>query len=112
MTYIKIGENMYPATINGKISDRDWDNRESKSIVLDGDYNTIDALFVDDLSWSIIQEEIIIDEDGKENTVREEYDNSEFSIRGDLTVHTDGTVTVKMGKPTAEEILAVLLGEV
>ena len=111
MTYIKIGENMYPAVINGRISDREWNNRESKSIIIEGDYDTIDTLFVDDLSWSIIQEEITVDENGGEVTVQEEYDNSEFCVRGDLTVHTDGTVTVKMGKPTAEELLAVLLGE-
>jgi hypothetical protein len=33
------------------------------------------------------------------------YDNSEYSIRGDLSVHTDGTCTVKMGKPTELEVL-------
>lgn len=33
------------------------------------------------------------------------YDNSEYSIRGDLLVHTDGTCTVKMGKPTELEAL-------
>ena len=38
---------------------------------------------------------------------QEVYDNSEYSILGDITVHKDGTVTVKMGKPTAEEILAM-----
>lgn len=32
-----------------------------------------------------------------------EYDNSEYSIRGDLLIHTDGTCTVKMGKPTEAE---------
>ena len=42
-----------------------------------------------------------------------EFDNSEFCIRGDLTVHTDGTCTVKMGKPTdLEDAYEMLYGGV
>ena len=28
MTYIKIGKTLYSAVINGRVSDRDWNNRE------------------------------------------------------------------------------------
>ena len=38
----------------------------------------------------------------------EEYDNSDYCMAGDVTVHRDGTVTVKMGKPTAEELYNIL----
>ena len=44
-------------------------------------------------------------------TRQEEFDNSEFCIRGDLTVHVDGTCTVKMGKPTdLEDAYEMLYG--
>ena len=39
---------------------------------------------------------------------QEVYDNSEYSIAGDVVDHRNGTVTVKMGKPTAEELLAIM----
>ena len=38
----------------------------------------------------------------------EEYDNSDYCILGDITVHRDGKVTVKMGKPTGEELYNIL----
>ena len=47
-------------------------------------------------------------------TKQTEFDNSAYNILGDITVHTDGTCTVKMGKETDEETLLTLLygGEV
>lgn len=35
-----------------------------------------------------------------------EYDNSEYSLAGDITDHRDGTVSIKMGKPTEAEASA------
>lgn len=81
--------------------DRDWDDRESKVIHLEMDYDTANKTFVDGTTWKIKN---VITED-----LVEEYDNSDFSVRGDLTVHTDGTVSVKMGKPTELEIAYELL---
>lgn len=113
MIYVKINETNYPATVVGKMSDSEWDNRESKAITLEGDYETINALFKDDTIWSIIQEEAItnINENGEDTTETKqtEFDNSEFNIRGDLTVHTNGTCTVKMGKETELESAYTLL---
>ena len=43
-----------------------------------------------------------------EKIEEEIYDNSEYSIAGDIIDLRDGFVTVKMGKPTAEELLALL----
>lgn len=123
MIYIKTNETLYPATIRGRVHDEEWDNRESKSINLVGDYETVNALFPDGAVWYIVEEITVIakDENGKDildengdltySTQQTEYDNSDYSIRGDLTVHVDGTVTVKMGKLTdLEEAYEIMLG--
>lgn len=100
MTYIKIKDTLYPANIDGRVSDYDWDNRESKAITLEMDYATAIALFVDGLAWSIVQME-----EGQET----EYDNSEYNVAGSITDHRNGTVTAKMGKPTQIELLEAQL---
>ena len=88
MTSIKINNELYPASISGKMQDHDWDDRQSKAITLTMTPAAAAELFVDGLEWSIVDEE-------------EEFDNSDYSIAGDITDHRDGTVTVKMGRPTA-----------
>lgn len=112
MIYIKVNDNLYPASISGKMSDKEWDGRESKSITMTADFATVNALFPDGVAWSIVAEETVpvindqgepvLDDEG--NPIYEvrqtEFDNSEFCIRGDLTVHVDGTCSVKMGKAT------------
>ena len=70
---------------------------------------------LDDVSVPVLDEQgqPVLDENGAVvfETVQQEYDNSEFYIRGDLTVHTDGTCTVKMGKPTdLEDAYEILYG--
>lgn len=120
MTYIRINDTLYPATISGRVADRDWDNRESKSITLEMDYATAHALFVNGLAWSIVQRDEVpvyeMDENGEpifdENGApiqtgtkiqESEYDNSDYNLAGDLTDHRDGRITTKMGKLTALE---------
>ena len=116
MTYIKINETLYPATVNGRMVDRDWDDRESKSITLEMDYATANAMFVNGLKWSIVEqyEVPVYDENGEETgtEIQEtEYDNSDFILAGDLTDHRDGTMTAKMGKLTElEEAYEIMLG--
>ena len=121
-TYIKFNNSdvLYPASITGRLNDSDWDNRASKAIHVEMKYNDAISMFVDEVKWSIVQDvehmvEIVNEETNETmfKTVVEQdiYDNSEYSILGDIVVHKDETVTVKMGKPTAEEILAILLGE-
>ena len=136
MIYIKINDTLYPSTVSGKMIDREWDNRESKSITLEMDYATASALFVDGLVWSIFQrDEFVIEEpvyqfDENGNTVLDkngepiqikvesrtevqenEWDNSEYTLAGDIIDHRDGTITVKMGKLTElEEAYEMLLG--
>lgn len=112
MDYIKINGNLYPATINGSLKDRGWDDRASRTITVEMDYSTAAALFVDGLNWSIVMDVEQIQEDGSVITVQETYDNSEYDVAGPITDNRNGTVTVKMGKATAQELLAVITGEV
>ena len=105
MTYVKINGTTYPAVINGKHIDREWNDRESKSITLAMDYATALALFVDGLNWSTVMDVEKEQEDGSTITVQEEYDNSEYSMAGSITDNRDGTLAVKMGKPTQIETL-------
>lgn len=118
-TYVEINGNKYPASITGRLNDKEWGNRASKAIELEMLYNNALQLFVDDIQWNIVQEievtrEVFDEQDNvtMETVIEQEvYDNSEYCIAGDIVDHRNGTVTVKMGKPTAEELL-VLLEEV
>lgn len=105
MTYVKINGTTYPAVINGKHIDRDWNDRESKTITLEMAYADALALFVDGLAWSILMDVEQVQEDGSIITVQEEYDNSDYSMAGSITDNRDGTLSVKMGKPTQIETL-------
>ena len=126
MTYIKINDTLYPATISGRVADKDWDNRASKAITLEMDYAEAVELFVDGVAWSIVQREEVpvyqLDESGEHvlgedgapvqtgTEVQEtEWDNSEYSVPGDITDHRNGTITAKMGKITDSEALAELM---
>ena len=114
MTYVKINGTPYPATISGRVADKDWDNRASKAITLEMDYATAMSLFVDGLAWSIVQEVDVpvLDENGAQTgtEVQEtEYDNSEYDVAGPVTDHRNGTITAKMGKITDAEALAELM---
>lgn len=105
MTYVKINGTTYPAVINGKHIDREWNDRESKTITLEMAYADAIALFVDGLAWSILMDVEKEQEDGSIVTVQEEYDNSDYSMAGSITDNRDGTLSVKMGKPTQIETL-------
>ena len=112
MVYIEINGTRYPATINGKMNDKEWDGRQSKTITLEMTYAAASALFVDGLAWSIVmQDDQYTDpETGEEITTEAEiYDNSEFSIAGDIIDHRNGFVSVKMGKQTKVESMRAQL---
>lgn len=130
MTYVKINDTLYPVIIiNGKLSDKEWDGRASKSIKLEMDYVEAVNIWVEGLSWSTIDKtmtfEMVVDEEGNPildengNPIYQEvehvteYDNSDYNVAGDIIIHRDGTVTVKMGKLTElEEAYAMLFGGV
>ena len=105
MTYAKINGTTYAAVINGKHIDREWNDRESKTITIEMAYADAIALFVDGLAWSILMDVEKEQEDGSIVTVQEEYDNSDYSMAGSITDNRDGTLAVKMGKPTQIETL-------
>ena len=108
---IRINDTEHDATIQGIARDINWNNRESKSITLIMDYATAVATFADDVPWSILYQPSDYYDPETQQMVTppvEEYDNSDYCILGDITVHRDGTVTVKMGKPTGEELYNIL----
>ena len=105
MTYVKINGTTYPAVINGKHIDREWNDRESKTITLEMAYTDAIGIFVDGLAWSILMDVEQEQEDGSIVTVQEEYDNSDYSMAGSITDNRDGTLAAKMGKPTKIEML-------
>lgn len=120
-TYVKINDIKYPAMITGRLNDGDWNNRASKAITIEMIYEDALNTFVNDIQWSIVQDvekrvekhdengDVMINENKEvifETVIVEEfYDNSEYCLAGDIIDHRNGTVTVKMGKPTAEEQL-------
>ena len=111
MIKIKIGNQEHEATVSGVSTDGKWGNRASKSISLSMDYATAAATFADDVPWSILYQPSDYYDPETQQMVTppvEEYDNSDYCILGDITVHRDGTVTVKMGKPTGEELYNIL----
>lgn len=113
MTYIKINDTLYPATIDGVRINRPWGGRDSKAITLEMDHATALNTFVDDLDWSIVcQGNSYTDPETGETITpeAETYDNSDFCVAGPITDNRNGTVTAKMGKPTDAELLAIIMG--
>lgn len=112
-TFVNIGGQKIEATVYGYSHDTDWNGRESKAIQASMTYEQAKALFVDDVPWSIAQEfDPIQQADG--STITPEtvvYDNADYCMAGPITDYRDGTVSVKMGKPTDKELLDILMGE-
>ena len=111
MIYFKANNTEYPASIAGKITDRDWCGRESKAVTLEMTHAAAVQLFVDGLSWSIVQRDTVpvYDTDGNPTGETEEqvqeWDNCDFCVAGPITDNRDGTITAKMGKKTEVELL-------
>lgn len=107
--YIKVNNTEYPAAVSGANNDRMWDGRDTKTITLTMTHDAVAALLPDNTPWSIVQRETVdvLDEQGQPTGETEEvvneYDNSEYSLSGAITDHRDGTVSIKMGKPTETE---------
>ena len=107
MIYIKVNQTEYPAANN----DRAWGNRKSKAVTLEMTHAAAVQLFVDGLSWSIVQRDTVpvYGTDGNPTGATEEqvqeWDNADYCVAGPITDNRDGTITAKMGKKTEVELL-------
>ena len=107
--YVKVNNTEYPAEINGNPKDRAWGDRDTKTITLTMTATEAAALLPNNTPWSIVQRDTVpkYDEDGQPTGETEEvvneWDNSMYSLSGAITDHRDGTVSIKMGKPTEAE---------
>ena len=120
--FIKVAGQEYPATLIYNYKDRNWDMRESVAVHLTMPYAQAAALLTTGTPWSNVFRETVdkLDTDGNptgqtEEVVTEE-DMSAYSLAGEITDYRDGTVSVKMGKPTEAEnavgAVVALTGEV
>lgn len=124
--YVAIGgKEIETINIFGRVKDADFADRASKAIKF-AKREDLDpyALFVDSAEWKIIHRQIeeqpIINDAGEiqynadgtvkteEQILSEEWDNSDYCVAGTITDNRDGTVTCKMGKKTASDVLAEL----
>ena len=114
MVYVQIGNTIIPAEVFGIERDRDWNYRHTKSVKCALTYEEAKALFVDGVEWSqIYQGPEYTNEQGEIVTPDPIIeDKSQFEQVLSITENRDGTVTVKMGVTTAEEINAILMGGV
>jgi hypothetical protein len=100
--YIKINNSQIPATIQTRQNDTMWQNRETKAITLEITYEEALSIFVNDLKWSTVVEM----EEGLIET-----DMSVYALAGPITDNRNGTITVKMGKYSEDELMHIPLGE-
>lgn len=111
MTYVKIADRQFEATISGSQYDRSWGGRNSKTITCALSYEEAKALFISNTPWYIVYEpKPYEDEEGNVITPEVEiYDNSEYCVAGAITDTRKGTVEIKMGKLTDIEKLYIQL---
>lgn len=107
--FIKVAGQEYPATCIYNYKDRNWDMRETQTVHLTMPYAQAAALLTTGTPWFNVTREMqdVLDENGMltgqtEEVVTEE-DMSAYSLAGEIVDHRDGTVSVKMGKPTETE---------
>lgn len=120
--FIKVGGQEYPATLIYNYKDRNWDMRETQTVQLTMPYAQAASLLTTGTPWFNVFRETVdkLDNDGNptgqtEEVVTEE-DMSAYSLAGEITDYRDGTVSIKMGKPTETEnavgAVVALTGEV
>nr|DAM87066.1 MAG TPA: hypothetical protein [Caudoviricetes sp.] len=116
--FIKVNGQEYPATCVYNYKDRNWDMRETQTVHLTMPYAQAAALLPSGTPWSIVQRDTVPKYDadgqptGETEEVVNEWDNSAYSLSGAITDHRDGTVSIKMGKPTETETLRAQLAEI
>lgn len=105
--FIKVNGVEYPAEVIYNRKDKNWNDRESYLIYLSMTYEQIVALFPTGTKWHDVFKE--------DDKVTEDLNMSEYSIAGQVVDYRNGTVSIKMGKPTESEkssyTVETLMGE-
>ena len=107
--FLKVNGQEYPVTHISKYQDASWGGRSTQTLYLTMTHDEAAALLPDNTPWSIVQRDTVpkYDSDGQPTGETEEivneWDNSAYSLSGAITDHRDGTVSIKMGKPTETE---------
>ena len=119
--YIRVDDQEYPAKVIFAREDRNWDGRDTCKVHLTMPYAQAAALLTSGTPWSNVfrEERDVLDENreltGQTEEVVTEEDMSAYSLAGEITDYRDGTVSVKMGKPTESEkssyTVEALMGE-
>lgn len=116
-TYLKANNTETPCEAAEHYRDSAW-GRPTCTVTIKASAAEIADLLPNNAPWSLIEREDVLDESGMPTgqTVDHERDMSEYSLSGDITDHRDGTVSIKMGKPTETEstvgAMVALTGEV
>lgn len=103
-TYLKANNTETPCEAAEHYRDSAW-GRPTCTVTIKASTAEIAALLPNNAPWSLIEREDVLDELGAPTgqTIDHERDMSEYSLSGDITDHRDGTVSIKMGKPTETE---------
>lgn len=104
MAIININGIEYEGVIHTRPQDKNWGNRESKSVTLTMSYDEANALFVNNIEWFI--EGDYLNTDGLSWT-HYKTDLSDFALAGPIVDNRDGTITAKMGKYTETELSSI-----
>lgn len=104
-TILKANNTETPCEAAEHYRDSAW-GRPTCTVTIKASAAEIAALLPNNALWSLIEREDVLDESGSPTgqTVDHERDMSEYSLAGDITDHRDGTVSIKMGKPTESEL--------
>lgn len=105
---INIAGRQLDGIVQTRYNDTAWDGRESKAITTQMTYADAVALFGNDAPWTVTTN--VEDEYGNAHQITQ--DMSEYAISGPITDNRDGTVTVRMGKYRAEELMRIPLADV
>ena len=115
-TILKANNTETPCEAAEHYRDSAW-GRPTCTVTIKASTAEIAALLPSNAPWSLIEREDVLDELGAPTgqTVDHERDMSDYSLSGDITDHRDGTVSIKMGKPTevesAKATVTALAGE-
>ena len=106
--FVVVNGKDYPVKeITGRMSDSEWEGRETKTITMETTYTDIKKLFKDNTSWAIkchYEPDEKEKEEGKE-PFDEVFDNSDFLMSGKIVDTRDGFMSITMGKLSEMESL-------